>query len=81
VRVRTLEDLNKDNPLYENIFNQVNAIGSNYYMSTFDGHFYATQIFHRSRIVSFIEDKNGNITDVRELFDFELPTNGWIKSW
>lgn len=81
VRVRTLDDLNKDKALYEDIFSQLNTRGSNYYISSFDGRFYITQIFNNNRIVSFIEKKDGAIADVKELFNFELPTYGWTKSW
>jgi len=37
IRVRLLEDLNRNKPLYENIFSHLNTVGSNYYMSAFDG--------------------------------------------
>lgn len=81
VRVRTLDDLNKDTPVYEDIFNQLNTCGSNYYISSFDGRFYISQIFHNNRIISFAEKEDGIIADVKELFNFELPTDGWIRSW
>ncbi|QNN20896.1 hypothetical protein HED60_00965 [Planctomycetales bacterium ZRK34] len=72
VRFRSFEDL--DTGKYENVYGALGLKGSPYYMRKIDGRYYVPQIYPYCGIISFVHDKDGNITDVQKLFDFGKPS-------
>lgn len=67
-RARSFEDFENGN--YEDLYQKIGFKGIPYYITEIEGRLVVPFLDHSNGILSFDEDEDGNVIDVRTIFDF-----------